>query len=185
MLGADKGLLELGGRRLVDHAIDRLAPQVATVIISANRNADRYRERGRSVVGDQADDFRGPLAGWHAGMLAASTRWVASVPCDAPFFPDDLVARLAAADSSAPARLVVTAEGRQPVFALLDRNLLPRIEAALEAGDYGLGRWLTTVGAIEVLFADTAAFTNLNDPDALRRTEERLGAGGGTPKAAA
>lgn len=52
MGGVDKGLEPLQGRPLIEHAIARLAPQVGTILISANRNADRYAQYGFPVVGD-------------------------------------------------------------------------------------------------------------------------------------
>jgi molybdopterin-guanine dinucleotide biosynthesis protein A len=97
MGGVDKGLQPWHGRPLVDHAIARLAPQVAQVLISANRHRDDYARRGCPVLADDAGDYPGPLAGILAGLRAARTPWLAVVPCDAPRLPADLVARLAAA----------------------------------------------------------------------------------------
>ena len=93
--GVDKGLQPWHGRALVDHAIERLAPQVAEVMISANRNAADYASRGARVLADAHGDFRGPLAGMLAGLRAAATPWLAVVPCDSPRLPIDLVERLA------------------------------------------------------------------------------------------
>ena len=71
MGGADKGLLELAGRPLVAHLLEALRPQVATVLISANRNTEVYARFGATVVPDPWPDFRGPLAGIAAaGKLA-------------------------------------------------------------------------------------------------------------------
>lgn len=174
MGGADKGLIVVAGEALVSRAVARLAPQVGTVLISANRNQDRYRQEGCAVVEDHYPNRPGPLAGWHAAFAATTSPWLASVPCDAPFFPRDLVSRLAQGIGSAPAALVCTASGRQPVFALLHRRLMPTLAAALDRGEHRVGNWLRTIGAREVMFAAADAFLNLNDAAALRAAETLL-----------
>ncbi len=94
MGGVDKGLQLLRGQPLVEHAIARLQPQVGSIAISANRNADLYRRYGFPVYGDHGDSpeptFAGPLAGIATGLAAVSTDWMLIVPCDAPRFPLDL-----------------------------------------------------------------------------------------------
>ena len=46
MGGGDKGLVELCGKPLIEHALAALSPQVDTIIINANRNRDRYAAYG-------------------------------------------------------------------------------------------------------------------------------------------
>ncbi len=160
--GADKGLLPFEERTLVEHAIERLAPQVATLMISANRNRERYAALGWPVVADGGTDFDGPLAGMLAGLRAARTGWLATVACDAPRFPSDLVARLVAGRGAAPAAVAALAGRPQPVFCLLHRSLAAPLAAALAAGQRATGAWLASVGAEPVPFADPQAFANLN-----------------------
>ena len=95
--GVDKGLLSLSGKPLVAHVIERLVPQVDVLLVNANRNADSYAQFGCQVVPDVIGGFAGPLAGLHAGMLAAATEWVVTAPCDSPLLPPNLVERLHAA----------------------------------------------------------------------------------------
>ncbi|HDO34129.1 MAG TPA: molybdenum cofactor guanylyltransferase MobA, partial [Chromatiales bacterium] len=52
MGGRDKGLIPLAGRPLVEHVLSALRPQVATLLISANRNLARYRRCGVPVLPD-------------------------------------------------------------------------------------------------------------------------------------
>lgn len=84
MGGADKGLLDYRGRPLVEWVLDALAPQVAEILISANRNLDRYARYGRRVLPDALPDFPGPLAGVLAALDAVDTEWLLAVPCDTP-----------------------------------------------------------------------------------------------------
>lgn len=172
--GVDKGLQPFRGRPMAQHAIERLAPQVATLIINANRNLDRYREFGWPVVSDAVEGFAGPLAGLHAGMRHARTRYVVTVPCDSPFLPLDLVARLGTALASTPgARLAVARTGDQahPVFALVERALLADLEAFLASGRRKIDAWYAPLDVVEVGFDDEAAFRNINTLQELSEQE--------------
>jgi len=94
----DKGLVRLRGRPLVDHVAATLAPQVAHLLVSANRNADSYARYAPVLADDPAHGaWQGPLAGIAAGLAGSPLPWVVTAPCDTPFLPQDLVARLAAA----------------------------------------------------------------------------------------
>lgn len=171
MDGLDKGLVELQGRALIDRALERLQPQVASVMISANRNLERYRAFGFPVLLD-ADEglepFPGPLAGMLAGLRALRTPWLAVVPCDAPFLPADLVARLA--DSLAGARGAVAYVGDQiqPVFCLLRNDLADDLALALAHGERRAEAWLRGIGAAPAEFLLAENFANFNTLQELR-----------------
>ena len=175
--GVDKGLAMLRGRPMVAHVIERLAPQVGEIIVNANRNADRYAGFGSPVVPDAIEGYAGPLAGLHAGMRAAGTRWLVTAPCDSPFLPTDLVARLWAALQAAgggPAQLAVARTGGNqphPVFALVDGELLSDLEAFLAGGRRKIDAWYAPLRVVEVDFADEAAFRNINTQQELRENE--------------
>ncbi|OHC62880.1 MAG: molybdenum cofactor guanylyltransferase MobA [Rhodocyclales bacterium RIFCSPLOWO2_02_FULL_63_24] len=169
MGGVDKGLQLLRGRPMVQWVLERLAPQVDTVLISANRNLEQYGEFGCTVLPDTIADFAGPLAGLHAALGVATTPLVATVPCDSPYLPTDLVARLAAGLHAADAELAVArdAERAHPVFCLASRELLPRLTAYLAAGERRLARWHETLRTVEVSFDEPGAFANFNTPEDL------------------
>jgi molybdopterin-guanine dinucleotide biosynthesis protein A len=174
--GVDKGLQALGGLPMVAHVIARLAPQVDTILINANRNIAAYRQFGYPVLPDLIPGFAGPLAGLHAGMLAAATRWVVTAPCDSPYLPLDLVARLVtAADADGAAIAVVRAGDRlQPVFALVERSLTASLEDYLAQGNRKIDLWYKKHAAVEVDFADPTAFRNINTRQELARYEQGL-----------
>jgi molybdenum cofactor guanylyltransferase len=167
MGSVDKGFVELDGRPLVAHVIARLAPQVHALIVNANQNAERYAAFGLPVVADAIGGFAGPLAGLHAGLSLATTPFVATSPCDSPFLPGDLVARLAAAFDAQSIDLAVARTFLQPhpVFALARRSLLPHLAQFLEGGGRKIDAWYGSLSVAEVAFDDEAdAFRNINTP---------------------
>ena len=174
MGGVDKGLQTLDGVPLARIALERLAPQVGRLMVNANRHLETYAGFGVPVWPDAAADFPGPLAGFLAGLEHCETPWLATVPCDSPRFPADLVAQLASAVGDAPAAVAATREAggvlqRQPVFALLRATLAPDLAAYLADGGRRIDAWLRALGAVQVPFEDVEAFVNVNTADELRR----------------
>jgi molybdopterin-guanine dinucleotide biosynthesis protein A len=172
MDGADKGLQDLRGQPLVAWAIDRLEPQVDHLLISANRNLAQYAAFGYPVLPDDIPDFAGPLAGLHAVLGHADTPLVASVPCDTPWLPVDLVARLLAALQENTAELAVarTPQRIQPLCCLMRRTVLPQLTRYLTAGGRKVMDWQASVNTVSVLFdGDADAFSNINTTEELAR----------------
>jgi molybdenum cofactor guanylyltransferase len=174
MGGVDKGLELLRGKPMVLWVIERLAPQVAELLINANQNIEAYARFGRRVIPDEIAGFAGPLAGLHRGLTAASHDWVVTCPCDSPFLPTDLVVRLYQAAAHAGAELAVAKTGEQahPVFALCRRTVLPGLGRFLVEGGRKIDAWYAALRVVEVPFDDQpAAFSNINTSDELRRYE--------------
>ena len=175
MGSVDKGLQPFRGRPMVAHVLDRFAPQVDEVLINANRSIDDYAGFGHRVVADAIDGFAGPLAGLHIGMTNARHPLIATVPCDSPFLPRDLIARLSAALSDSDADLAVakTFDQPHPVFCLTKANLAPHLQAFLESGQRKIDKWYATLKVVEVPFDDVeSAFSNINTIDELNAAEQ-------------
>lgn len=174
MGGVNKGLQPLRGKPMVAHVIERLVPQVNMLAINANQNLDSYRVFGYPLWPDTIPEFEGPLAGLHTGLLHCDTQYLATAPCDSPFLPTDLVARLHEAVAANHARAAYAATGNggplqsHPVFCLLDRSVLPSLAAYLRQGERRMLAWLASIGAIEVCFEDEAAFRNINTLEELQ-----------------
>ena len=137
----DKALLDLGGKPMLAHVVDALAPQTARVIVSANGDPQRFSLFGLPVVADTVPGHAGPLAGLLAGMAwaashAPETCYLASAPADAPFLPADLVPRLLAAVAERPNAIALAASqgAVHHVVGLWPLALANDIEAALLGG---------------------------------------------------
>ncbi len=182
MGGVDKGLQLFRGKRLIDHVYARLAPQVGGIIVNANQNHDAYKNFGVRVVGDAIGNFAGPLAGLQAGLSVSRRPYLVSVPCDSPFLPEDLVARLHAGVEAAGADLAVAKTGDQahPVFCLARRSVLEHLTNFLKGGGRKIDAWYASLKVVEVNFDDQAeAFSNINTREELASLEKNT-AGPGT-----
>jgi len=177
MGGADKGLMPLAGRPMVEHVIDALRPQVGAILLSANRNQERYAATGYPVIADALDGYQGPLAGLATALRQHVTEFLVTVPCDAPLLPADLVRRLLAACEASDADVAVASDGerQQSVFLLARARVAPALEAYLAGGGRKVDAWLSRVRVAVADFSDEpGAFVNVNDPDERQRVEEQL-----------
>ncbi|MBX6742704.1 MAG: molybdenum cofactor guanylyltransferase MobA [Acetobacteraceae bacterium] len=183
MGGGDKPLRPLGGKPLLDHVLERVAPQVAAVVLNANGDPVRFLAYGLPVVPDGLPDYPGPLAGVLAGLdWAAEHRpdlpWLLSVPGDCPFLPRDLAEGLHAAREAAGVKLACARSGGQahPPVGLWPVALREELRAAVLAGERKIDRWTARFGCAH---ADWPAeprdpFFNANAPEDLAEAETLL-----------
>jgi molybdopterin-guanine dinucleotide biosynthesis protein A len=170
MGGVDKGLQLLHGRPMVDAVLARLAPQVTEILINANQNLEAYARFGHRVVPDAIGGFAGPLAGLHAGLGAARYELVATVPCDSPFLPLDLISRLKNSLNQNDLAVAKTGDQPHPVFSLVRVSVLDHLSRFLAAGGRKIDAWYSTLEVVEVPFDDEAdAFRNINTREELKQ----------------
>jgi molybdopterin-guanine dinucleotide biosynthesis protein A len=184
MGGGDKGLKLLGGRPILSHILDRLAPQVEDVIINANGDPARFAGFGLTVAGDAVPGFVGPLAGVLAGLAWARDNRtdindIVTVPADGPFLPRDLVTRLVAEREAADADLAcaVSAGQAYPVIGLWPVRLFDDLRHAVVGEDIRkVDRWTARHRLVQVAFSAQPVdpFFNANTPDDLAEAERLL-----------
>jgi molybdopterin-guanine dinucleotide biosynthesis protein A len=173
--GSEKAVARLGERTLLEWALNALREDCDTLAVSARAGSGAEVIALRLGIHALTDDPAhpgGPLAGVAAGLRWASglgaTR-LATLPCDLPHAPPNMVARLAAAMGEGPAAFVETDDGLHPLCAVWNVSLLAPLEAALVAGHPPVRAFLAEVGGVAVRFDDAAAFANVNAPGDLER----------------
>jgi molybdopterin-guanine dinucleotide biosynthesis protein A len=188
MGGGDKALRELGGKPLLQHAIERLSAQASPLAINANGDAARFAAFGLPVIADATDDFAGPLAGILAGLrwaarAAPDARFIVTAACDTPFFPRDLVRQFLAAAANSHPVIVLAKSGGQvhPVFGLWPIALAGNLAEALAGGIRKVQAWTQQHPRIIVEFPIPSfggkpadPFFNANTPEQLAEAEALL-----------
>jgi molybdenum cofactor guanylyltransferase len=181
MGGGDKGLLDLAGKPMLQHVIDRLQPQVGRIVINANGDPARFARFDLPVISDTVSGFVGPLAGVLAGMRwsaahAPEARWIATAAGDAPLLPADLVARLISAASTRPIAIALAQSYGElhPVIGLWPVALADDLEEQLGRGVRKVLHWTDRHGTVPVPFppariggAEIDPFFNANTPTEL------------------
>lgn len=182
MQGEDKALALIGGERMIDRVVRRLARQVGQVLLSAPHDYGT----GLEAIADLPDGPAGPVGAIRAAALHLVARGIhvfVTAPVDAPFVPDDLVARLAASSSVAMA----TGDGGshgvwQPAFALWDaRAVIAALPAEVCAEKWSLRRLGEALGARAVEFPEPGALMNVNTPHELAVAQALAGDVAGDP----
>jgi molybdopterin-guanine dinucleotide biosynthesis protein A len=184
----DKGLLDLSGKPMLRHVLDRLRPQVARMVINANGDPARFAAFGLPVVPDSIEGFVGPLAGVLAGMRWSAARapeatHIATVSADAPFLPLDLVDELADALKGREQAIAIAASDGElhPVIGLWPVSLADDLEQSLKAGVRKVLVWTDRHGTMPVDFPFIEMkgrridpFFNANTPEELEEARGLL-----------
>jgi molybdenum cofactor guanylyltransferase len=173
--GQDKGLIELNKLPLIQHLINRIQPQVADIIISANRNLKNYAELGFSVYKDDIRDFAGPLAGILKALQQNKNDWLLTVPADSPFIPDDLAQRLS--QNIEDNKVIIAYDGKrlQPTFSLIHKSMESSLNKFLQQGERKTRVWMQQQPHAIVDFSDQAdAFININTEEELKNAEKHF-----------
>lgn len=167
MGGEDKGLTQLQGRPMVQHVIERLRPQVSSIVISANRNRAQYEALGYPVVSDGDELFNGPLAGIASAIEHTHSEWVLVTPCDTPLLPTDLVSQLMESLQQSESSIVVAHDGErmQQLCFLAPTAILGSIQQQLAAGERRVYRWLESLNPAICQFESPLSFANINTPE--------------------
>ena len=180
----DKALLQLDGKPILGHVIERLRAQVGAIVINANGDPARFAEFGLPVAADPVDGFAGPLAGVLAGLdwaaeNAPDAKWVVSIACDTPFFPDDMVARMRASVEAERADMACAASGgrHHPVFGLWPVSLRGDLRTALVDEEIRkVDRWTARYKLAVTEFPSEPfdPFFNANRPEDLEEAERLM-----------
>ena len=182
----DKALIRLGGTPLIEHVIRNGSNQVGQLVISANRNSEKFEYLELPLIPDIKQAYAGPLMGilsamyWmiSAGKSPDST-YLACFPADVPWFPNTLIKQLTRALETQCKRVAWT-EGRgqvQPLFSLWSLETLPVIEQAVTNGQFGPKLIMPLIDNVLVKFKNTdhRHFLNINTKKSLQIAESLIG----------
>jgi len=175
--GVDKGLFKYNNKPLVEYTIDTITPQVDEIIISANRNQQRYQQYTSKVVSDNSEQYLGPMAGITAALAHCSHDWVLIVACDTPFLPDNIIDKFlkntsrqklssSKLSNNKPAHnnlYIAQADNKLQLLILLHKSLHHSIKQAVDVGQLRLMHWVKSQAAEIVVFKDKTAFKNFNN----------------------
>lgn len=179
MQGRDKALAQLNGQALLQHVISRLQPQAGRVFLSVDRYRSAYESMGLTQCEDLQAGSQGPLYAVLSCLtaLGKSENWLVIAPCDAPFLPNDIVARLLHRAQRDDSMGAVASYQRhlQPTFSLWHRDLVPVLKNAIEAdGMRSFMHYLDRFPLAVERWQQTSPspFFNVNSPVELAQAEE-------------
>ncbi|WP_117140363.1 molybdenum cofactor guanylyltransferase MobA [Pseudomonas amygdali] len=178
MGGRDKGLIEWQGKALIGHLHRLTRPLTDDLIISCNRNIERYAQYADQLVQDDDADFNGPLAGIRAALPLARHQWLLVLPCDVPLVDEPLLQALREKAVECPERPIMVREGQhwQPLLCMIPIAHAATLEAAWQAGERSPRRALEPLQPVALqLEAGDPRLANLNTPCLLTGISENCG----------
>jgi molybdopterin-guanine dinucleotide biosynthesis protein A len=181
-MGQEKSLMLLGGWSVLAHVIMRFRPQVSQLVLNANADPARFAAFDLETIADAAEfSGCGPLAGILAGLHRASHSGfthLASVPCDAPFLPSDLVPRLFLEAGGDRIGVAQSERGLEPLFAVWPAGMAGLLHGMVRNGMRSARQAILSLPHSALTFASGASgadgFLNLNRPEDVKRAELRI-----------
>jgi molybdenum cofactor guanylyltransferase len=135
--GSNKALARLAGETLLERALRRISLQVDRAVVSAGPDTRWLNDDTMTVISDRSP-VQGPLSGVIASLSWARLHgfdYVATVPCDVPFFPADLVNRLSGAlGGNAACAFASRCQQKHPVFAMWRAEIESRLGTEFQTG---------------------------------------------------
>jgi len=169
-MGRDKAFLELDGKPLIAHVIERLARVCAEVLVVAG-DVQPYAGLGARLVEDRFRNV-GVLGGLHAGLEAAAHELALAVGCDMPFLRPELLKAFASWAEGFDVVVLRQGEQIEPLHGAYRRTCLPAIEGAICAGERRIISFFPHVRVRYVTPEDVApfdpglrSFRNVNTPE--------------------
>lgn len=173
-LGGNKPLRLLEGRSLLERAIEWAKPRSDNIFIAA-RSADQVGETGLPILLDPPN-LAGPLGGL-ASALCLEVPAVLTIPCDAPFLPEDLAERLQGAIGDRLAALAASGGDLHPTCALWRTEALCHLPAYVRSGRGSLTGFAEAIGFAPVEW-EARCFANVNSPKDFAEAARRLASEG-------
>jgi|TARA_B100000745_G_scaffold300449_1_gene254470 molybdopterin-guanine dinucleotide biosynthesis protein A len=167
-------------KTLMEVIIERALKQVPKLIINANINKSNFKKFKLDIVKDSIKGFQGPLAGILSGMEYAqkkNTKWIATFPCDAPFFPDNLVKKLLNTGKKKKKDIVIVKCNSRlhPVFGIWSVKLKNSLKEALVKNQIRkIYKWIeiNNFAVVNFNYNKLDPFFNINDKKDLKKAND-------------
>ncbi|MDE0841069.1 MAG: molybdenum cofactor guanylyltransferase [Porticoccaceae bacterium] len=179
MASGNKLRAQLAGRGLLERVAERFSPQVSQLVINLD---SAFTDLPYPIVEDAVDGFRGPLVGLFSALMSphlSTASYLAMVPCDGPFLPNDLVVKLyrAITAANAPIACARYAGVAQPTFSVWRKDIFSAVERALFNNQNGGFKPL--MSSFQTVYVDwpkqtLEPFFNINSDQDLAQAERLL-----------
>ncbi|MFQ6065525.1 MAG: molybdenum cofactor guanylyltransferase [Candidatus Bathyarchaeia archaeon] len=186
--GQDKGLIELAGKPLILHVLDRIVDIVSEAVVVVS--SDVQKKAFTSLLHDGADvvidklQTRSPLVGALTGFENVQAKYSVLLPCDTPLISSQVLSLLLELCINRGAVIPRWPNGYiEPLQAAYHRELALRAaRTALEEKKLDLQsmishlirvRFISTT-VLQQMDSDLLTFFNINTPEDLKRAESIL-----------
>jgi len=175
--GADKGLVKLNKRPLIEYVIDRIPHTNDEPIISTNRNRHLYYAYSQRIISDSISGFQGPLAGIYSALKHINHDYLFVVPCDMPFLPENLFTNLQRAILANNCSISAVKHGSriEPLLLLIEKTHIESIADYFNSGRRSVIGWIEESRCSYAEYdKNNSYFININSNDDLILAEKLM-----------
>jgi len=181
--GEDKSNIRLGNKTLLDHTIDKIEKEFSEVLIISNNKNYNFKNKKIYTVKDCIEGHLGPLVGILTAMKwvkenKKNYRWIASFPCDTPFFDTKLISKLKLKTKETSKKLIFlnSDKKRHNIFGLWSMDLIETLEKDIKNSFRKVEIWADKVGyeSININTEEFDKFLNINTKEDFEKAKKNI-----------
>ena len=181
--GEDKSIAKLGDKTLLDHTINKIEKKFTEILVISNNKEFNFKNNKIHVVEDCIEGQLGPLVGILTAMKwviinKKNYKWIASFPCDTPFFDIKLISELKIKVKETSKKLIFlnSNKKRHNIFGLWSMDLIEILEKDIKNSFRKVELWADKVGYENININEEKfdRFLNINTKKDLEKAKENL-----------
>ena len=181
--GEDKSIAKLGDKTLLDHTINKIEKEFAEILVISNNKEFNFKNNKIHVVEDCIEGQLGPLVGILTAMKwviinKKNYKWIASFPCDTPFFDIKLISELKIKVKETSKKLIFlnSNKKRHNIFGFWSLDLIEILEKDIKNSFRKVELWADKVGYENININEEKfdRFLNINTKKDLEKAKENL-----------
>ena len=181
--GEDKSIIRLGSKTLLDHTIDKIEKEFSEVLIISNNKEYNFKNKKIHTVKDCIEGQLGPLVGILTAMKwvkenKKNYKWIASFPCDTPFFDNKLISKLKLKTKETSKKLIFlnSDKKRHNIFGIWSMDLIETLEKDIKNSFRKVEIWADKVGyeSININTEKIDKFLNINTKEDFEKAKENI-----------
>jgi len=181
--GEDKTTAKLGNKTLLDHVISKIEKNFKEILIIENKEKINQDKKNVFSTKDIIEGYLGPLVGVLSAMEwiknnKKNYNWIATFPCDTPFFNENLIDKIKNFPINSPKKLFFLKSGsrRHNIFGLWSLELKDILLEDINNGHRKVEEWANKIGPeiIEINEENDYNFLNINTREDLQKAKNKI-----------
>ena len=181
--GEDKSTAKLGNKTLLDHTVNKIENEFNEILVISNNKEFNFKNNKIHVVEDCIEGQLGPLVGILTAMKwviknKKNYKWIASFPCDTPFFDIKLISELKIKVKETSKKLIFlnSNKKRHNIFGLWSMDLIEILEKDIKNSFRKVELWADKIGYENININEEKfdKFLNINTKKDLEKAKENL-----------
>ena len=181
--GEDKSIVKLGDKTLLDHAINKIENEFTEILVISNNKEFNFKNNKIHIIEDCIEGQLGPLVGILTAMKWVKKnnknyKWIASFPCDTPFFDMKFISELKIKIKETSKKLIFlnSDKKRHNIFGLWSVDLIETLEEDIKSGLRKVEIWADKIGYenININTKEFDMFLNINTKEDLKKAKENI-----------